>query len=732
MKNKIRFTSLAILISIIVPLVGVLAGLIVIKPSPAMAAGTSNMTINVSTDMIVFNSGSKLWSELVTGAGDTQGTSQTLIWTGAAPGGYTNKYWVKTPTLKFDCDPLIAAVAAGAEIKHIYINLTVNSKYLDAGAIPYYFFAKTTGGWNGWANYADYPHSRVSKPYSYWDFPSSGNISLEILDPNTGDYSYILDDSDGDVYFELIDYYLFSGNGADAAQPYFPWQPNVYYQITFDDIDDAGDNYAKMIVEYAAPAAERVMNELTNDADYPSAPTGSENVTGISWLTPRAAFADELLGFRVEGDPGAAFDYQLIDSYGTILDSGNNTIKVNDCFYWYYEPEINFTGWVKFQARNIWTSELTQSQWGRVESPPDSTQRNLSISAYDTYYPQFDNPFSYYWKYKNDVGYLFWKTNLEVGDMGDYAVQIFSGGDTEKCMYSANLSTLITDYFKINDSSNNYTAHWRYLMFTPFGSGINRYDEMITYLHKDYTLSNCGFWQGTIRQNSDNSTLVWTETADFYLSDINQGVSISIFDNESGDGLLESEINIGNHSKVAARLSGLEIQVLDALGEVYSTTDTFIIEGQNFVSFPQPESAGDYQARFTFYDDDLVPYYQYIRDVSFKLAVGGTGGITPGETPSASGFLAWLGGLLDNYGLDNTAGHWLIIILLLIIVAAVFGVYGKMPLVATVICMCIFGFALWAKWVDQWIIVLLAIAAGFTLWRMFRKQTGTSSEENPK
>lgn len=704
-----------LLLSILLPL---LPGNPVSNTKPVYAAGYTSVNVTGTRYWMGagngynFTSDAEMWAVSAADSGYL-GSGTTVGWYST---GTSNNYdWIKRDVYRFDVGSYLDKEIISIKF-WLYMNRAVSSYWLDDYLVlSKAYITNAAPVESDWG----YLQLQAVAPAYLWNDIGTGASAWysidafdsqldEIMDPSSSNYTFISGLSLFDKYGHPITWY--------SSQAHYISMDNIIMEIT-----------------YAEDSAEREMNVLTNAADYGGALLGTENVTGISWLTPRAAFADDIngIGFRVEGNPGAAFSYQLVDSTGTLLDSGNNTIKSNNYFYWYYEPEIGYTGWVKLKVRLERDNTLTESLYGRIEAPPDLTQRTLTVNAYDTAFPQYDNELNSYIVYRNDVGILYWKTNLETADMNNYSIALLSGGDSGHVMYSANMSTLNSDYFQVTDSANEDMAHWRYLMFTPAGSSINRYDDMIIYLGKEYTLTNCGFWQGIIRLNSDNSSLTWTDTAHFYINSIEQGLQFSIQDSDSEDGMINAIIDVGEHCKIASRLPYLSIAVINELGAVLGYVESFVVVGNNNISFPMPEYEGEYEARFTFYDSELVPDYEYIHDVTFTLISGASGAIVPGTPPSESGIVGWINGILRDHNMDNAAGHWLLIIILCVIVAAVFGVYGKMPLVATVICILIFGFALWAGWVDRWIIVLLAIAAGFTIWRLFRKQTGSgSTEEN--
>lgn len=690
-------------------------------PSPVNAAGWS--TVNV-TQTIVNTKPSFFAATVKTFVGYGQASSCDSIvggngrvgWHGGTP---PDRAYPDSTILAFNIGGL---PVASNDIESAYLVFSVSAKDDTSTTYSDFYFSAwktdldidmtlTIDDNSNWVNSA---YGRISPPTHYTSLTAGSWYMLPLVDTDLlmNDYG-----STNMTYIQLM-----TENQGQSVSPVLEPAQHIYF--------DFAVTTCYLQITYAAPAAARTTNILVNAADYVGVLTGSENITGVSWLSPRAAYSDEQLGFRVEGDAGCAFTYEVIDSLGAVLESGNTTIKVNGYYYEYYVPDMTYTGWIRLRVRQTTNSKYYYSSYGRVEPAPSATQNLLTVSAESTEYPPYDNDFSEYVIYKNDVGILHWKTNLIAGDMANYSLVLMAGGNNlTDFTWNGSFSYLISSYFLNVDSANNGMAGWRYMMFSPEVStpGYNTYDGFIQDMGKAYAAVNCGFWQGAVKQNSDNDTITWTESAHFYLNDIAQGVSITVKDNDTTDGLLDAVIVVGNNSKVASRLSYLDITVLDSMGVIVSVDDGFVLEGNNIISFACPASAGDYQARFRFYDTLLVPDYEYIRDMPFSIAIGGDG--SPTVAPDTNATLKErLNALMARYGLDNMAGHWMVILGLCVLFGAVFGLYGKMPLVATVLCILTFGLGLYIGWVDQWVIILIALGAGFAVYRLFKKKAVDAEE----
>jgi hypothetical protein len=471
------------------------------------------------------------------------------------------------------------------------------------------------------------------------------------------------------------------------------------------------------------------MEYPTNAADYTGVITGNETITGIDWLTPRAAFSDETLGFRIVGYPGAAFDMSLVSENNGVIATSNNTIKDNNYYYWNnITLPSDLNDWVRCVAVSDY-GDTVQSTWGRVELTPSDTQRNLSVSAVSTEYPQFEYNFSDYVKHYNSVNKVYWQTNMVSGDLASYELKILAKGQTD--IFSETPAWINTNVYQHVYSNNNDMVHWRYLFYTPYINtpGFNSYDGFILNIGKIYSASYSGFWQTAIRGLTD-VPLTYTDSAYFYLDDPAKGVIISIPDTTVGlSDEVTANIYVGSQSAVSDYLSNLTIDIISAENELMASSEHSIFDGDNTIVFISPDTAGEYQARFTFYDTASVPDYSYIKDLHFTVTETGGEPIPAGSTPSMPNVKAWFFDLLGRWGLDNTGGHYFLLFLLCIFWALFVGWYCKMHLVATGLVVLTIIAGVYVDWIDKWVIALVAIGVGFIVYGIFRKKTtGTGSE----
>lgn len=76
-----------------------------------------------------------------------------------------------------------------------------------------------------------------------------------------------------------------------------------------------------------------------------------------------------------------------------------------------------------------------------------------------------------------------------------------------------------------------------------------------------------------------------------------------------------------------------------------------------------------------------------------------------------------------NWFRNSTAGHWAILLGVMGVLALIF---RKQREVALIMCLLVLGVGIIVGWVDPWLIVLLAIGAGLTIWRFIGGRRGSS------
>lgn len=686
------------------------------RPAPVKAApGITTVTYNITQSDRFGNfkgvtphssySDAVLETTYVDHGGWTWGYSQDIK-AGGAPW-----QWITNHTnMAFN---LTSLDTSNVTILDVKLRIYPTYKFNNTGGVYSYFFAKMNDPNNQYNSIGDrlrwynYPggKERISDVKSYAAMTVGSWVEFDVADVETGGFDYIINDADGWVWFTFMNnyqYYLYSPYNGDSA----PRMDMEFYGW-------GSAHPPELVVTFASEAADRVIESETNAAVYPT-PLGTENVTSIDWGSPRCAFGDEDLYFVINGDAGANITASLVTDTGAVLATLEDSVRTDGDYNWLIDIDDVTSG---YWCRVIDASGI-RSDWGRVEPSPGN-QRLLDINALDTSYPQYDYSFNRFIVKQNGLFYYFWKTNMVLGDFPNYELRLYAGGDNSTVMFSDNFSSLNSSYYETAYSSNEYLAHWRYMIFTPLNTqpGFNTRDGLIYDVAREYTFDNAGFWEPVIAAVSDNNVITWAHSSVYYLNNDDQGVYISLQAASFAQGDdITAKIEVGSHSKIPSRLSKLNIKVVGDDGTVVSQTGSFVETGENSVTFTAPAVEGDYQARFVFYDEELVPEYEYIKDIAFTV---GTGSATPGSTvPTVGGWQQWLKEQLQGHNLDNTGGHWIVLFVVCIVLAVAFK--GQPFVAAALIILAIVG-AFILDWLDPWFMVLVTIGAGAVIYGVIKK-----------
>ena len=489
----------------------------------------------------------------------------------------------------------------------------------------------------------------------------------------------------------------------------------------------SGVSAPHLIVKYVPSPATRTVYVDTNAAVNP-APSGLEVANNITWGSPRCAYADETIYFKVYGESGANITLKCVGSDGTLLAAQTGSVRIDGVYNWSFTVPASYNGWIRAYEQNYGL----YSTWGYIDRAPSPTMQNLTTYAYDTAYPQYDNPFSYYTVWKDGLMFVYWATNVESAELEYYALALWvSGNSTYGTMFGGNLSWFADYYYSINKTANRYLAANRYAIFCPqiVSSGFNNADGLVYNLNKEYDLSSCGFIVPVVYNNSTGEVITTCHTAYYYLQDwVIDGIKINVDSTTAANGIVAVNIYCGKYSMIPDRLSTLTVQLIDNLGYVYSTAYGSVMVGSNIAGLQAPENGGSFQIRCTF-SSASSPYYSLILDTPITI----TGGTTPapptsgtGTGPPGSAIGDWTGrvkALIKQYGMDNEAGHWLLIILLC---ALWVWLLRKSPVAMTGMIVLTIGGGLIFQWLNPWFYALLILGAAITIFGLFKRKTKTS------
>jgi hypothetical protein len=516
------------------------------------------------------------------------------------------------------------------------------------------------------------------------------------------DYGYApgeLNDPDGNYFENRVDFAQYEGQ-----------QPSQYIP--------------KLEITYSTPAVPRVPVSDNNSPVNPT-PTGDEVATSITWGTPRCAFADDGAAggpgatgfwFMCNGESGANITLQLLTQSGTLLDSVTDSIRTDGNYDWVI-PAGTLPNNTEAFVRVYEVNNQIYSSWGRIEKAPSATMALLNIYAVDTVHPQYDFEFSRYAVFKDGLMYVFWKTNLVIGDMDNYSFEIWPAGMSANRLYSATLTVINSGIYQCNPD-NYFLAHWRYLIFTPMvtASGFNYYDGLVQNLDADYILKNCGFLEPVIRANA-GAVITETHSCYYYVQDaVKDGVAVSL-DKSSYDSLDSMTVTVtaGDKSKVPTRLSNVKCTLFNQSGEDCGSALGDISSGTATITLDNVQGQGSMTLRTYFYNETTCPYYQYIVDQPLTMTSGGGDGVGGGAYDD---IVKMIQDTLKKAHLNSASGRWLSLIIGMV---ALFLIFMKSKALRVIMPSLLFCAACVFGWIDIWYIALIALVDGVLIFSRVNK-----------
>lgn len=731
MENKSKATTIAAIVSILIVLVFLVA--MIITALPAMPAEATSGSTDVTFQCTV-SGGQATWAmptntnEWLT-ITDTAAPSQLPAASGGFAGWYNstttydrwNGYWT---AVSFNVTALPADVTVLAAKIRMYVNTKTDTYpswsqfyafYTGSPADALSYQASDARKW--W--YGN-QQKRYSEVFDYDDLTAAAWNEIEISNPVTGTFEYITGDADG-----IIPFYIMTTNHAFKYSPPDSGRAGNSKSIAFDT---NLTNKMELVITYVANAAVRTAVHDTNAATT-TVTDGTESTDNITWGTPRAAYKDDTgIWLKVNGagggfgdGRGANITLQLENISGAVLDSISDSIRVDGNYdYWLAAADLETmaSGFIRLHETNF----NVYSEWGYLAAAPSSTQRTNDIYSVSTEYPQFPNPFGNYVTDASNYMFIHWKTNI------DYATENATqelelrlngvGGLSGTPIYDRTLKYMQDNYYKCTDANAAGLLHWRYAIFAmnPTAAGYNTYNNMVITLNTPLVAYNKGFVQPAIFNTSDNTTLTNTHTSYWYLANSGEYIVISL------DAATYEVNGIMNVNLVVPAATQVPTYLRNVIVSISGTgvAGFPVINGDNSFQLNAPSQTGTYYIQFNFSDDD-VDNYEYIFYIPFTVveAGAGAGGMGSGEPPSVGGWTTWFNQKLQDYDLDNEAGHWLVIAILIVIACIAF---YKMQAVLTGLIVLIFAGAFVTGWINPWFVALVAPVVGWLVYSAFKKK----------
>jgi hypothetical protein len=551
----------------------------------------------------------------------------------------------------------------------------------------------TTDDADNWFIMNQQGYQRLSAPQHYTSLVVSANYTVDLLHLEQAKETYTNDY----VWYQIMTEKQFSfndpGYGGNGLSISFDYTPSGTY----------------LEVEYVAEAQDRG-EDLHDNAPVDTEILGTEVADNITLETLNVMYADETLSFLVNGESGANLTLEKYDASGAIIGSTTNTVRTDGIYAWQFlPPNSAYSGFIRIHEVNndLW------SAWVSVQPAPDSSEfTNLCYSRY-TKYPQYTNTFDSYVVKEGDIMYIHWKTNINpASELDDYTLQLWSNGNYEA--YDIPLDNITVDGTLANRQAK---MHWRFMAFTPGKpAGFNDYGGLILDMNLDESSSlRHGFVQPIIIADSDNSVLADCHSAYWYLSAANKGLTTGLISpGYTNNATIEVSLNVGDECKVETNLyTGTMI--------AYTRSTSFIAKlGQQTVQLLPITADGTYTITMQLSNPGIHTYvYRY--DFSVVISDSGSPGGGGGDATDLSDIID---NLLAKWHLNNVLGHYIIIIVLMAI-CLVAGTISKNRLALVVGCTCallILGVGIVIKWVDIWLVALLALGAGLSIWQMIRNK----------
>lgn len=634
-------------------------------------------------------------------------------WSKMDPGGYekcgwmtastTDKYMLYESIIGFD----ISGLPEDVEVISMVVEMYCISKSNDENWTSY--FALWEGDPGGGIDSGDFDNA-IDEVY-----PDPNLLSALV------EYDDVVVDEWTTFSISEADYeYMTTPDGNGIAWVYVATPHHIYdidpgwvaggskvFQAVWDEYS-AGATMPKLTITYMGGAAEREP-VIDDNAPVDTNTDGSEEATDVEWLTPRCAYADEDMGFIVTGDSGASISLVMYDGNGVELASRVDSVRTDGYYRWTVNLADAWQGYVHVVEEN---HNLT-CEWGYVMPRPDSSQANCQVYARSTEYPQYDREWTYYKVGGSDVMFLHYKTNMEVSDFADHSFRIWYLGGSSDEEYNETFDDICDDYFQHQETDNDAMCHWRYMLFVMDGTAesFDDKDGLIQVLSLDYSWDTAGFYQALVYDDTGADEITVTHSCYWYNDDEEDGVVVGLNSfRYQAAGAATCAVYVGDECKVQDELKDLNITVIAERDGNEIDMGNFEVTGdENSYDFTMPAGAGDYWARLTFTGDST---FSYIVQKPCRVG-GGVGGGSAGD------LIGEIEDTIERYGLNNSVGHWMILIVLMVGSFLMLREHRLLRIIVPLACLAL-GIA-WS-WVDVWIVVLLALGAGVWLVGFFKKR----------
>lgn len=489
-------------------------------------------------------------------------------------------------------------------------------------------------------------------------------------------------------------------------------------------------NPALNITYTAANSYVRSGTPTANGSASTQVNTGS--VTAITWMTPRNCFNnDQFIEFKVTSSTNyLGLSLQLLDVNGNVLQTTTDQIRNNGIFYFITTIPNNYVGYL----RCVETSHGgVKSHWGYSAAPIDASVPTNSTMVNKTNYPQTKNDWTNYdVTAQNAVFTVYWNTDMTVGDQSNTIFRIYYDGvnynsNPANTVYSNQFVNLAGSGYQEVDSTFQSWLSKGYMLFDFYKStGFDNRDSLVNDLNLSPAVSTWGFYQPVIYNVTGAAELTNTLSCAWYTQAGTTGLRINVpggLNKVDPDAKVTMNLNASADTGILTALNACTLQLYQPDGTAFGSTGVYTISTTaNQYVYAVGAVPGSWYQRTSLTKAGCS--FTYIYDMPFNIGVSGAnGGGANGQTPDTYDVLKGLMAIVKEHGLDNSMGHWLIIIVAMILscLASIF--FLRDPLrkpMAVVFPMLVFGAGLLGGWVDLWIVIILAVMIG---WISFKVMT---------
>ena len=460
----------------------------------------------------------------------------------------------------------------------------------------------------------------------------------------------------------------------------------------------------ELVVEYTTGNSSRTVATNTNAGEGGS----GNDLTEINWMTPRCIWDDETPGFEILGEAGCPFRAKVTNGALTIAEITGQTIKTDGTYYWY--PDIQGYSGNKLRCEATETTaghtDTILSTWGWSESYVDAG----ACESWSKYMEQKESS----WRRSEkdyriggpaEVLKFYWASNMVEGDIADCELDLRQAGATQRSIYNSTIADLLDNYYLCEDADNDNLISSRYILAS-MGDVTDTLDGLIIDLDNSLVNANKGIYYLNISQLDDYKL----DAVSGYLYMAQNELSIT----ESYEGEGDYQVAIDNSVNIGfqANLSAISLEIKE--GELSRQTTDDTLDSSAKIIMAHWLGEGDWNLLLTL--SKTGENFEYRRLWDATQGPGGEEGGGGGGFPMPGDWWDWL---------TTGVGRWVLLILCIALEALMFHKHKE---VVVILACCLLAVWIVLEWVDLWLVVLLALGAGLSVWAMLRRKTQGGNE----